>query len=277
MHYTILNKYILATLFFSIFFLTACEEDSILNNTSNSAIVEGFIYANNTIDSLRITKAINYSSSAEEQEVLDDLSVFIDDGTTTIPLTSIGGGYYQNSTFICQEGQNYELQFEYDGVDVRAETYVPNFKSVALSIDEISLYQITDITGMNLNADIDPIELSWDNSEGDYYYVVIENMEEEPEEIVTLVPPDGREIRRFRFISEPDITSFYVVDARRELEQFGTHRAIVFRVNPEYASLYETTETSSQTITEPPSNITNGLGIFTGISSDTLFFEVNKN
>jgi len=41
--------------------------------------------------------------------------------------------------------------------------------------------------------------------------------------------------------------------------------------------LYETAGTSSISIASPPSNIENGLGIFTGVSSDTVYLEVIKN
>ena len=81
---------------------------------------------------------------------------------------------------------------------------------------------------------------------------------------------------RFSFITEPQITDFYAIDARRELPQFGTYQIIVFRVNPEYAALYESSGSSTLSLEQPPSNVVNGLGIFTGVSSDTLYLEVRK-
>ena len=87
---------------------------------------------------------------------------------------------------------------------------------------------------------------------------------------------EGETPGRFSFRSEPEIMNFYAIDPRREIQQFGTHQVIIFHVNLEYAALYETSGNSSLSLTEAPSNVENGLGIFTGISSDTLFFEVNK-
>jgi len=58
--------------------------------------------------------------------------------------------------------------------------------------------------------------------------------------------------------------------------QFGTYQIIVFRVNTEYAALFDSSVGSSLSLEEPPSNIVNGLGIFTGLSSDTLYLEVTK-
>ena len=124
---------------------------------------------------------------------------------------------------------------------------------------------------------IDPIEVSWDNPEGDYYYVLIENLETNPEYVNDFLADLEEDLgQRFRRITEPSITDFHSINPRREITQYGTHRVIVFRVSPEYAALYQTSGTSSQSLTEPPSNIDNGLGIFTGVSSDTLYFEVKK-
>lgn len=55
---------------------------------------------------------------------------------------------------------------------------------------------------------------------------------------------------------------------------YGTHQIILFKLNSEYAALYENSGTTSQSLTVPPTSIVNGYGIFTGINSDTLYIEV---
>ena len=86
---------------------------------------------------------------------------------------------------------------------------------------------------------------------------------------------NGGQSRR-SIISEPQISSFYAIFPRREFSHYGTHQIIVYRVNPEYAALYERSGNSTLSLEEPPTNIENGLGIFTGASSDTLYLEVVK-
>jgi len=61
------------------------------------------------------------------------------------------------------------------------------------------------------------------------------------------------------------------------LEYFGTYRVIIFHVLPDYAKLYEQTNSSSQNLTNPSTSIENGYGIFTGLNSDTLYIEVVEN
>jgi hypothetical protein len=48
-------------------------------------------------------------------------------------------------------------------------------------------------------------------------------------------------------------------------------------VNQEYADLYENRQQDSRNLTEPLSNVNNGLGIFTAFSYDVAYFEVVKN
>jgi len=50
----------------------------------------------------------------------------------------------------------------------------------------------------------------------------------------------------------------------------------VFRVNQEYVDLFENIDQDSRNLNEPPTNIANGLGIFTAFNSDSIFFEVKK-
>ena len=57
---------------------------------------------------------------------------------------------------------------------------------------------------------------------------------------------------------------------------FGRYQVILYHVNQEFANLFDNPTMNSVNITEPPTNIENGLGIFTGISADTLYFELRK-
>jgi len=57
---------------------------------------------------------------------------------------------------------------------------------------------------------------------------------------------------------------------------YGTHRVILFRLNAEYSAIYQENGSNSLNLTAPNSNIENGLGIFTGINSDTLMIEVTN-
>ena len=58
------------------------------------------------------------------------------------------------------------------------------------------------------------------------------------------------------------------------LTHFGNHRLRLYRINDEYADLYEGLDQDSRDLNEPPSNIVGALGIFSAFSADSAFFRV---
>ncbi|MCB0639020.1 MAG: DUF4249 family protein [Lewinella sp.] len=262
---------------------TACEKNDTTTTATETAVVTGYLYAGQPCDSIHLTKAISYNGADSTAVAITGLDVWLSDGTLSYPLTASSEGYYASAELTIKSGETYTLQFDYQGKLVTASTFVPWKKEATISDTLIQMERITNGSfppmGGGQPGSEDAIEISWDNSEGDYYYVVVQNMETDPDYINaffaaqdTLFPQN----RNFRFISSPGIIDYYNIDPNREIRQFGTHRVIVFRVNPEYAALYNVSDVSSQNITEPPSNVENGLGILTGIASDTLFFEVQE-
>ena len=233
---------------------------------------------------MSITQSFSYARENTDLITLEDLEVEISDGTQTYPLFHNNAGIYQNMDFIPQSGKSYNLIFEHNGETISSETFVPAKREVAISSTSIELEKVEIGGGFPGGGggfgggNDDAIEILWDNPTGDFYYVVVENIEENPEFVndrLAQFQANGM-ARRFFQITEPEISDFHALNARRDLTQYGTYQIIVYRVNPEYAALYETSGSSSVTISQPPNNIENGLGIFTGISSDTVYLEVVK-
>ena len=52
---------------------------------------------------------------------------------------------------------------------------------------------------------------------------------------------------------------------------------ILYHINPDLAALYEENDNTSQNISNPPSEINNAFGIFSGINADTLYIDVIPN
>lgn len=262
--------------------INACTEESSVILDTQTAVVEAYLFAGQPVGAVRIVQSYSYARENADLITLNELEVQISDGQQTYDLDHSTEGIYQNPDFIPQSGATYVLTFDHNGKTVRSETYVPQKRTISISKASVRLEKITDINDLIENGfggNQDAIEVMWDNSEGDYYYVVIENIEDNPEFVNDLLAEfqANGNARPFFQITEPEISDFYAINALRDLTQFGTYRIIVYRVNPEYAALYETAGTSSISIASPPSNIENGLGIFTGVSSDTVYLEVIKN
>jgi len=255
--------------------IVSCSQESIEQTETKTTIVESYLSAGSHIDSLRVTQSYSYGQLEEEIITLDDLKVTISDDNAQIDLVPIGSGFYQNTNHIIKAGTNYQLEIERDDEIISAETYVPESNAASISKSQVELTKIE--AGVFPSGGIvipEPVEVSWNNDDGDYYYVLIKNIETDPEYVNDNIAQFEGQLR---FITEPQISNIYVIRAQRDLMQFGTYQIIVFRVNPEYAALYESTGGSSLSLEEPPTNIVNGLGIFTGVSSDTLYLEVTKN
>lgn len=271
----ILSLFTISTCLFS-----ACEQESIETVESKTAVVEAYLYAGQSVDSISITQSFSYAQSDSNILTLDQLDITFSDFSNPSLLTSIGDGIYQKQDIVIEHGKSYRLEFVWEGEVISAETYIPLKKEAQLSASQIELDKVElGSFGGGAGNIPDPVEITWDNSEGDYYYVVVKNIEDEPEyvnENVAQFQAENGGQSRFIFITEPQIIDFHALDARRDLTQFGTHQIIIFRVNPEYAALYESSGSSTLSLEQPPTNVINGLGIFTGVSSDTLYLEVKK-
>lgn len=257
--------------------LLACEEENTTIIDTQTAVLEGYLFAGQPLDSVFITQSFSYGQTDTTSVPIDDLDVHITNANIDVELINLGDGLYRNQDFEPQSGETYFIEFEYNGETVSAETFIPEQRIADISQTEIELEKIEGFP-ITPPEQLDAIEVTWDNTEGDYYYTIIENLEDDPEfvnELIAEFDPDGRARRLFR-ITEPEVTDFYLINPLRDLTQYGTHRIVVFRVNPEYAALYQSAGTSSLSIAEPPTNVRNGLGIFTGVSSDTLLLEVKK-
>ena len=79
----------------------------------------------------------------------------------------------------------------------------------------------------------------------------------------------------FRFRSEPFIGDMYIINSRM-LEKYGKHTIKIYSVNEEYANLYENRSQDSRNLSEPVTNVKNGLGIFTAFSYDEVAFYVKN-
>ena len=58
--------------------------------------------------------------------------------------------------------------------------------------------------------------------------------------------------------------------SQRTMKYYGNYKVILMRVNQEYINMLNNSSTSSQNLTNAPTNVTNGLGIFTAMQADTL-------
>lgn len=262
-----------AKIVFSISLLTliySCSEIDIRVADSNKAVVEAYLIPGHYI-SVKVSKQLEYGSSDSVVQPIEDLSIILNDGTTPLNLAYIDSAYTCSDSCYIQSDSSYSIEFMYNNCLVSAETYIPprpdGFSSSASSV---SLESFS--SGGFPPPEPDPIELAWDNPDNGYYMVVAECIESSPQPVY-----DTSSFRPPMVFRNTPIQSNYYSLNPRSFSYFGTHYLILYRLNPEYAELYEDNGNSTLNLEEPPGNIENGLGIFTGLNADTIIFEVIKS
>ena len=243
--------------------------------------MEAYLFAGASVDHIQLSSLIPFGADSTLQ--LPDWSQIqpiVEYQGEEFPLSLIPGDTgryaYDGNDLPIVEGESYLFSLEYNGETLRSTTLVPPKPAAPiLSSNSIGRTQIDFSQGPGGlgpgQGNEDPLEISWDNPNADYYYILVENIESNPEAVI-LNPPFER---NFSFVNEPTQNNIEFIEPRM-LEFFGTHRVILYRVSEDYAALYENREQDSRSLNEPFSNIENGLGIFTALNSDTVYFELVK-
>jgi hypothetical protein len=268
------KKSIFRTVFYIIIvLLTGCNKKEVVEYT-DTPIVEAYLEPGNYL-TVKVSRQIPFALSVEtSSDDINNLSIQVTYNNVTHSLTSLNNGTYIDSLTTVTDGVYYNLTFSFNAKNVKAYTYIPtkptNFTQ---SATEIEIERMDTTSGPPTSTTMpDPITLTWDNTDGSYYLILVENMETTLDPIRDFgdkIPPGNR------FKKSPSNTSNEELRPM-EFQYYGMHRIILYHVLPDYAALYTQNAANSLTLTNPSTSITNGYGIFTGLNSDTLFINVKE-
>jgi hypothetical protein len=251
--------------------LTACKKNEVSEFT-DTPIVEAYLKPNDYLN-VKISRQIPFSSNITySSDDINQLSIQVSAENNTYTLKPIGDGNYVDSSKVVTAGSSYHLSFTFNSKNVQAYTYIPDKpKNVTQSASQISIEKMDSTPGPPGDMP-DPVKITWSNPDHSYYLVLVENTESNPESIRNF-GSNGPPAIRFR--KAPSNSSSEEIRPM-EFQYFGKTRIILFHVLPDYAALYNQSSTSSQNLTNPSTSITNGYGIFTGLSADTMWIDVKK-
>ena len=270
------NIYIFIIIFPWLF--QACTEEFKEAPYANTVVVAGYLYAGEPVTNIKITSLIPFNADSTEAFFINDaeIDIIYNKKAYRLELSPGDSGYYHypDDDLEIIAGETYEFRMEYNDEVINAYTIVPS-KPVTLEIstEEIFIEPIEEIFDLR-NRTVGDMEVTWNNDNGEYYYILIDNVESDPVNIDSNGILEGfLGGRNFSFITQP--TQFDIYRFRgMNLQQYGTHRVKLYKINQEYADLYETVEQDSRDLNEPLNNINNGLGIFTSFNSESIYFEV---
>lgn len=258
-------------------FLLACQTEESLVYIDRP-VVESYLMSGDTLY-VKISRQVPFSEKNVNysQDDINNLNINVTYNKTTYHLTPQGKGVYMavSPLLLVNDQNEYKLKFLFNNDTVSASTTIPSKPTgFTQSETDITITPMTfDMSSGTIPTFPDPIKLTWNNIDKSYYLVVIQCIETNPKEINSSSNDEAPPDRIFR--NEPSQTNTMNINAM-QFSYYGKHQLILFHLNSDYASLYDDAGTSSQNLTNPSTSIINGVGIFTGISSDTLMLNVKE-
>ncbi len=254
---------------------TNCTEDILTEPIveSEMVVVSAFLFAGEKIEKIQLTKTFPLGSEDTVAVPINDAQVYLTKNGKDYLLKNKpdqnGYYFYDGNDLKVESGDMFYLRVNYNNQTITAATVVPT-KPAQVSISKQTLILTSVTQGMGgVIQDTNSIKVSWGNPDSSLYYIVIQNLETNP----TLIPVTSTRGGSMKVTFPPNTTSEFLI-ARRNLTYLGQHVAIVYKVNQEYADLYESRTQSSKNLNEPISNIKNGLGVFSAFASDAVNFNV---
>ena len=261
----------------SFFFLGGCTPESSLVPELDLLAVRAYLYAGQPVTDVNLTSTLSIDDESETAPPVNDAEVgLMKDGIRySLALSDGDSGYYhyEADDLTIEAEDTFHLEIFWEDQFLTAETIVPvKPANAAIAPDTLVVPEIAsrqDFIDWQRSPN-SRAEITWQNEDSDYYYILFDNIEEDAEPVDLSLPP-----RFTRLITEPLPFSRYVLSSAL-MTHYGDHHLVLFRVNEEYVMLYQMSGQDSRDLNEPFSNIDGGLGVFAAFNSDTLLFHVSQ-
>jgi hypothetical protein len=262
-------------------FIGCSQEEKVTDNY----VVEAYIYSNEPVKNIKVTQTLSIQST-------DTIAPPIKDATVVLKKSGIeynlqfddksSSYFYPANDLEVKPNDVFDITIKSKNRIATASTVVPlatrglNLSDNKIHIPQIqiNLYTREQVTALFASA---RLKVNWDNSDNQLHFISVESLDKFDPIFPSDFPPSVITLfRTFRFVSAPNRSNTYEIIGL-SLETYGRYRVKVYRVNKEYADLFENQKQDSRDLNEPPSNITNAFGIFSAFASDSAFFEVVRN
>lgn len=259
-------------------FLLACQED---RNSVPQFIIQGSIFAGEPVNNIVVKALVPIDEVDTVDRIIDNAIVTIEKNSVRYNLDFDNDHYYYGGNDLeVQSGDVFRLEVTVDGLTASAETTVPN-ATQGLTLTESEVV----VPALRLSFDLvdelgelfftNRTTAKWENPTEDLHFVVVEPVVNPFDSIFPPgFPQEGIDfLSSFKFApSATELDTFSIIGI--SFESYGRHRVKVFRVNQEYADLFDNPTQDSRDLTAAPSNVVNGFGIFSAFAADSVFFDI---
>lgn len=245
---------------------SACKKNATDTNAVNKPVVEAYLVAGQPL-SVKVYQQKDLTDTATYGPGITGLTINVSNGTQTVKLTEgTNGTYtYSNASFVTA-GKTYSMQFTYNNVVVSASTVMPG-KPVGFKLTD-SVFHEPNTLDQAYNDKV-RATITWTNPDSLQHMLLFKNTDSNPFEIIAV-----RNNRNPSFEINTERASTYSI-TQTTFKYYGAYKVILLRVNDEYINiLTSNTRGSSQNLVNTPTNVVNGLGIFTAMQADTLNLRV---
>ena len=254
----------------------ACTDSDLVGPDGDILVVRAFLFTGEPVADIRITTTVPLVSEDTLGVPVSDATVWLERDDVRFDLIATPGAagayHYPGSDLVIGSGEIFELGISRGSESISATTVVPPPpEGFAVSSD---VMDVVDLTTGGLGGRggggrgggggpaFSDLIVRWLNPERDLFFVAVDNLETDPVQI----PAPEFIGRARRFVSAPTPADSATV-SQISLTHLGEHRIRLYRVNQEYADLYEGRVQDSRDLNEPPSNIRGGLGVFSAFAS----------
>jgi uncharacterized protein DUF4249 len=249
---------------------------------NDNYVVEAYVFSKEPIREVTVKTLVPLSDPEGESASIETAIVTIKKNANSYSLTynSRSRKYeYLGADLEILPKEVIDLEVEVNGRVSKATTIVP---TPPVNIQSTKDQMVIPVINSGLDflngdplADAEII-VNWSNPNNELHYSVIEfrsNL------LKPILPPDVQQVvdgilEDFAIITVPSTDTTLTVSGAL-LPSYGPYMVKIYKVNQEYADLYDSEEQDSRDLNEPPSNIINARGIFSAFASDSVAFEVN--
>jgi Domain of unknown function (DUF4249) len=265
----------------SLFSLQCSQEEKVTDNY----VVEAYIYSNEAVKNIKITETLPIQTTDTIAPPIKDATVVLKKANKEYTLQfdeKTKTYFYPQSDLEVKPNDVFTIMVKSKNRTATASTVVPlatkglNLSDNKIHIPQIqiNLYTRAQVTALFASA---RLNVNWDNTDNQLHFISVESLDKFDPIFPSNFPPSVITLfRTFRFVSAPNRLNTYQIIGL-SLETYGRYRVKVYRVNKEYADLFENQRQDSRDLNQPPSNITNAFGLFSAFASDSAFFEVVRD
>lgn len=256
----------------------ACQED---NSTSPQFIIEASLFAGEPIDDIKIKALTPIDQVDTLERIIDNAIVTLEKNNSIYELDFDTDHYvYSGNDLLVEPGDLFKIEVTVKNRTAFAETIVPDVP-LALSLTETEIIVPTLFLSPNLVDQLGELFFNnrttakWNNPNEDLHFIAVEPV---VDKIEPLFPPRFPQsaldfLSGFKFApSASKVDTFSIIGIA--FGSYGRHRVKVFRVNQEYADLFDNPTQDSRDLTAAPTNIVNGFGLFSSFAADSIFFDI---